>query len=48
MCIRDRRFLGQNPKFDLPMLKVEEMTEEDQSSGEQSAEQPVEESADLG
>ena len=37
------RFLGQNPKFDLPMLKVEEMREE----AEELVEQPAEESADL-
>ena len=35
--------LVENPKFDLPMLKVEEMREE----AEEPVEQPAEESADL-
>ena len=40
------RFLGQNPKFDLPMLKVEEMREEAAAPGEQPAEEPVEQPAE--
>tara|TARA_B100000809_G_scaffold6053_1_gene6194 strand:- start:1583 stop:2461 length:879 start_codon:yes stop_codon:yes gene_type:complete len=35
------RFLGQNPKFDLPMLKVEEMKEEAEAPAEVPAEEPA-------
>ena len=35
------RFLGQNPKFDLPMLTVEEMKEEAEAQAEAPVEEPV-------
>ncbi len=35
------RFLGQNPKFDLPLLAVEEMKEEAEAPAEAPAEEPA-------